>query len=119
MDKKITIRRIRRTKRTRAKIFGTDAKPRLAVFRSNKYFYLQLIDDEAKHTLISASTQELQNKSPVGATKTEQANQLGGLLAKKALEAGIKTAVFDRRFYRYHGRVKAAAEGVRTGGLII
>lgn len=108
----------RRAKRTRAKIFGTASRPRLSVFRSNRYTYAQLIDDENGKTLVSASTKELSaaaQKKP----KAEQAHALGELLAKKAAEAGVKNAVFDRRGYQYHGRVKALAEGARTKDLHI
>ncbi len=116
MSQIATKRRIRRTIRTRAKISGNAVKPRLTVFRSNRYLYLQLINDEVGKTIISASSRELAStKEP----KLEQATKLGVLLAKKALEAGIKSAVLDRRFYKYHGRVKAAAEGARSGGLKI
>lgn len=114
MEKQVKTKRRGRVKRTRAKIRGTARRPRLAVFRSNKGLYLQLIDDEKGKTLVSASVKELKAGD---ATKQEQANLAGQLLAKKAIETGIKEAVFDRRFYRYHGRVKAAAEGAREAGL--
>lgn len=107
---------MRRAKQTRAKIKGTAIRPRLAVSRSNKNLYLQLIDDEQGHTLVSAAVKELKSKK---ITKTEQATLLGQLLAKKAIEAGIKEVLFDRRFYKYHGRVKAAAEGAREAGLVM
>lgn len=116
MDKATRTKRISRTKRTRAKIMGTALRPRLTVSRSNRGLYLQLIDDEKGYTLVSASVKELKAQK---ATKTEEASLLGQHLAKKAAEAGIKEAVFDRRSYKYHGRVKAAAEGARGGGLII
>ena len=106
----------RRVARTRAKIFGTAARPRLAVFRSNAATYAQLIDDEARKTLAAASTRELPKKG-AGLTKTEAAAEIGGLLAKKAAAAKIAAAVFDRRSYAYHGRVKALAEAARKGGL--
>lgn len=116
MDKLVQQKRIARVKRTRAKIWGTVTRPRLAVSRSNRNLYLQLIDDDKGRTLVSASVNELENNK---ITKTEQAAQLGELLAKKAIETGIKEAIFDRRFYKYHGRVKAAAEGARGAGLIM
>lgn len=109
-------RRMRRVKRTRAKIQGTALRPRLAVYRSARSLYLQLIDDTKGHTLVSASAKEI-GKDKL--TKTEQALRLGQLLARKAIESGIKEAVFDRRYYRYHGRVKAAAEGAREAGLVV
>lgn len=110
--------RLRRKRRTRAKIRGTAQRPRLSVFRSNRYTYAQLIDDEQGKTLVSASTKELMAlKSKTLNPKLQQAEQLGELIAKKALEKGIKKAVFDRGEYKYHGRVKAVAEGARKGGL--
>lgn len=114
MDKQTKTRRISRVKRTRAKIKGTASRPRLTVSRSNRNLYLQLIDDEKQHTLMSASAKELKTEK---ISKTEQATKLGQLLAKKAIDSGIKEAVFDRRFYKYHGRVKAAADGAREAGL--
>lgn len=102
-------------KRTRAKILGTDSRPRLAVFRSNKNLYLQLISDVKGRTLASACTLELKAKK----NKVNQAEMLGELLAKKAKDVGVETAVFDRRSYKYHGRVKAAAEAARRAGLKI
>lgn len=107
--------RIRRYARTRAKIFGTIEKPRLSVFRSNLYTYAQLIDDLNSKTLASASTREV--KSAKGQNKTQQAEALGELLAKKAVEKKITTAIFNRGGYAFHGRVKAVAEGARKGGL--
>lgn len=105
----------RRKARTRAKISGTALKPRLSVFRSNTGLYLQLIDDEAATTLVSAATKEIKASK---ITKTEASLELGKLLAKKALEKKIKEVVFDRGAYRYHGRVKAVADGAREGGLV-
>jgi len=104
----------RRQARTRAKISGTATKPRLCVFRSNTSLYLQLIDDASGRTLASAHTREIKKAK---ATKTEIAQELGQLIARKALAAKIKTVVFDRGAYQYHGRVQAVAEGARTGGL--
>ena len=112
--------RVRRKQRTRAKIFGTADKPRLSVFRSNRYTYVQLIDDMAGKTLVSASTKEIEktkSKLPGANPKVLLAEQLGELIAKKAVEKGIKKAVFDRGKYKYHGRIKAVAEGMRKGGL--
>lgn len=104
-----------RKARSRAKISGTAEKPRLSVFRSNRYTYVQLIDDVQGKTLASASTQELKKAGK----KTELAQQLGGLIAEKAKKLGLNQAVFNRSFYRFHGRVKAVAEGARAGGLKI
>lgn len=111
--KKVTQRaRIRR--RIRSKISGTPERPRLSVFRSNNHIYAQLIDDLAGTTLAAASTRDadLGSGSPM-----EQGKAVGERLAERAKEAGIDRAVFDRGGYRYHGRVKALAEGARSGGL--
>lgn len=108
----------RRIGRVRAKIFGTMEKPRLAVFRSNRHIYAQLIDDAKSRTLVSASTYEL-GKEGSKEKKTGKAVRVGELIAKKAIEAGVKTAVLDRRAYKYHGRVKAVAEGARKVGMKI
>lgn len=110
--------RKRRTARSRAKISGTASKPRLALKRSNRYFYAQLINDEMGKTLTSAWTGELE-ESQKKKTKTEQASLIGQLLAAKARVLGIKKAVLDRRSNRYHGRVAAFAEGARKSGLEI
>ena len=102
----------KRKLRVRGKVFGTSQKPRLSVFRSNKNIRAQLIDDENRVTLVSA-----ESTSHKGKTKTEVASEVGKELAKKALEKKIKSVVFDRSGYRYHGRVKALADGAREGGL--
>lgn len=106
-------KRKRRHIRVRAKIFGTKTKPRLCVFRSLKHCYAQLIDDDKGETLVATSDLELKKK----AAKKEIAKEVGKLLAKKALAKKIKQAVFDRGGYKYHGRIKALAEGAREGGL--
>lgn len=108
-------RRKRRHKRIRAKISGTSLRPRLFVFRSNKHIWAQLIDDEKGQTLISASDFEIKSKK--NKKKTEKAFEVGKIIAKKALSQGIKSVVFDRGGYKYHGRVKALAQGAREGGL--
>lgn len=105
----------RRSARVRAKITGSAARPRLNVFRSNRGLYLQLIDDAAGRTVASAHVREVKEK---GLKKTEAGNALGKLLADKAIALGIKEIVFDRSSYRYHGRVKAVADGAREQGLI-
>jgi len=107
-------KKLRRHRRIRAKISGTALKPRLAVFRSNRHIYAQLIDDQQGRTLVSASDLEIKNK----VKKSEKARLVGELLAKKAKELKIKKAVFDRAGYKYHGRVKNLAEGARRAGLI-
>lgn len=126
MEKKqLNAIRLRRKTRARSKIFGIENKPRLSVFRSNKSIYVQLIDDLNGKTLASASTAEIKTSGYKGADKQQTANkiklaeQLGELIAKKALEKNIKSAVFSRGNYAYHGRVKAVAEGARKGGLKI
>jgi len=93
---------------------GTPVRPRLSIYRSNKYIYAQLIDDLAGHTLASASSLE---DGVTGDDPTEQSQSVGQLLAERAQEKDISKAVFDRSGYRYHGRVKAVAEGAREGGL--
>ena len=110
--------RKRRVKRTRAKIFGRVDVPRLSIFRSNKLIYAQLIDDEKGHTLAQASSRELKESERRG-KKAEQAALVGALIGKKAVDLGIKRCVFDRRHYRYHGRIKELAEAVRKAGLKI
>lgn len=116
MTNTIREKRIRRARRSRALITGSATRPRLCVFRSNKNLTLQLIDDNKGLTVVNASTKELKSSK---SSKTEMAGAVGELLAKKALDTKITEAVFDRRFYKYHGRVKAAAEGARKGGLKI
>ncbi len=112
-------KRFRRHKRVRAKISGTAARPRLCVFRSAKHIYAQLIDDEKRKTIVAASDQELERKTKneKRKTKVEVAREVGKLIAEKALKKKIKEVVFDRGWYKYHGRVKAIAEGAREGGL--
>jgi len=111
MIKEKKIKKERRHKRIRAKILGTSSRPRLAVFRSSKYIYAQLIDDENHRTLVSAA--DLEIKIDKKMTKAEKAHLVGELLAKKALEKNIKEAVFDRGGFKYHGRVKSICEGAR------
>lgn len=103
----------RRQIRTRAKIFGTAKRPRLSVSRSLHHLYLQMIDDEAGKTLVSLHTRNLKDKG----TKTAIAEAAGLAFAKAALDKKINTCIFDRAGYKYHGRVKALAEGLRKGGL--
>ena len=105
----------RRQRRVRGKITGTAERPRLAVHRSNLGIYAQLVDDAEGKTLTSVTWKQLP-KSFKG-TKTDQAREVGKLLADRAKQAGYETVVFDRAGYLYHGRVKALAEGAREGGL--
>ncbi len=109
-------RRLRIKLRIRKEVSGTSDKPRLAVFRSNKEIYTQLIDDLTGTTMAAASSRE-KGISEKKANKTEKAKLVGKLIAERAKEAGIDTAVFDRSGYLYHGRVKALAEAAREGGL--
>lgn len=110
--------RARRQTRVRQAVHGTAQRPRLNVFRSLTQIYAQLIDDEAGHTLASASTidQELRGKL-AGQKRTEQAKLVGKALAERAQAKGIQQVTFDRAGYKYTGRVKALAEGAREGGL--
>ena len=107
-------RRLRRRRRVRAKVQGTAQRPRVSVFRSNRGIMAQLIDDESGHTVAAASWTEADVRS---LPPMEQANKLGQMLAERATAAGVDSVVFDRGGYRYHGRVKAFAEGLREGGL--
>jgi large subunit ribosomal protein L18 len=110
-------RRSRIKMRIRKKISGTADIPRLAVFRSNKQIYVQVVDDLNKITLLSASSKEKEVASKTGIKKIEQAKLVGKLLATKCKEKGIEKAVFDRSGYKYHGRVKSLADAAREGGL--
>ena len=107
-----TQRRNKIKARIRGKISGTSARPRLCVFRSNKQIYAQLIDDVAATTLVSASS-----KGITEGTKSEIAAKVGETVAKKAIEKGIETVVFDRNGFLFHGRIKSLADGARKGGL--
>lgn len=110
--------RKRRHRRVRKQVAGTSQRPRLNVFRSLKHIYGQVIDDTRGHTLAAASTLDPELRDKVkGLTKTEQAKLVGGLLAQRALERGVKKVAFDRGGYQYHGRVKSLAEATREGGL--
>lgn len=107
--------RIVRHKRLRQSLSGTTDRPRLNVFRSSKFTYAQIIDDQQGHTLVSASSREL--PAVDAHAKTDAAREVGRLLAERATSSGIKSVVFDRGGYRYHGRVKALADGAREKGL--
>jgi large subunit ribosomal protein L18 len=106
--------RLRRRRRVRAKVQGTAERPRLSVFRSNRGIRAQLIDDVQGHTLAAVNWTEGDLK-PLA--RMEQAKRAGELLAERAKAAGVEECVFDRGGYRYHGKVKALAEGAREGGL--
>ena len=103
--------------RTRKKIKGTSEVPRLAVYRSNKQIYVQVIDDLKGSTLLSACSKEKEISAKTGIKKVEQAKLVGKLLAEKCKEKGIESVVFDRSGSKYHGRVKSLAEAAREGGL--
>lgn len=109
--------RIRRHKRVRALVRGTLKRPRLSVFRSNIHIYAQLIDDVDGITLLAANDASVQKSRKAEEKKIANAFKVGEILAKKALEKGVSSVVFDRNGYKYHGRVKALAEGAKSGGL--
>jgi large subunit ribosomal protein L18 len=110
-----TAARRRRHFRVRKKITGTSQRPRLAVYRSNRYIYAQIIDDASGKTIVAASSRE----AGVGgkALTVETATEVGKLVGARAKDAGIESVVFDRGGYQYHGRIKALAEGARESGL--
>ena len=108
--------RLRRRRRVRAKIVGTAERPRISVFRSNRGISAQLVDDVSGRTLAAVEWTEAELRS---LPRMEQASKAGQALAQRAKEQGVERAVFDRGGYQYHGRVKALAEGVREGGLVV
>jgi large subunit ribosomal protein L18 len=118
-ERAIGKRRHRRSLRVRNRLKRNTTRPRLSVFRSHKNFYAQIIDDEAGRTLVSASTQDKQLRGELryGGNKAA-AVAVGKALAQRAIEAGIKEVVFDRREYKYHGRVAALADAAREAGLV-
>jgi large subunit ribosomal protein L18 len=103
--------RYRRHNRVRKRVIGTTERPRLVVFRSLKHIYAQLVDDSTNRTLAAVSDHKLEGK------KSAKSAEVGKLIAQKAKDAGFSRVVFDRAGYRYHGRVKAVADGAREGGL--
>lgn len=104
--------RIRRKKRIRAKILGVSTRPRLCVFRSSRFLYAQVIDDLSGKTLVAASTKQSKLKNDIEGSK-----KLGKIIAEKCSKTKIKEVNFDRSGYKYHGKIKALAEGAREGGL--
>ena len=108
--------RVKRKKRLRARILVSNDRPRLTVFRSNKYVYAQIIDDSKGKTIVGYSSQDLP-KTKAKKSGTEIAGMVGEELAKKAKAKKIKKVIFDRGGYKYHGKIKAIAEGARKGGL--
>ena len=117
LQKEKRVKKERRRERVRARIFGTVQKPRLSVFRSNYHIWCQLINDNKRETILAASDKGLQLKIRREKTKSKIAYEVGKMIAKKAKAKGIKEIVFDRNGYKYHGRVKALAEGARAEGL--
>lgn len=119
MSASVTVRRARaaRHERVRRKVSGTAKRPRLAVYRSLAHIHAQLVDDVARRTLAAASSLEL--RGTTGKTKSEIAALVGERLGERAKTAGISAAVFDRGGFRYHGRVRALAEGARKTGLAL
>jgi len=111
--------RKRRHVRVRAKVSGTQARPRLNVFRSTAHVYVQVIDDLAGTTLVSASDLEetVRERAGEGSTKVARSKAVGQIIAERSREAGIEAVVFDRGGFLYHGRIKAVADGAREGGL--
>ncbi|MGC8870247.1 MAG: 50S ribosomal protein L18 [Brevinematia bacterium] len=119
MIKKVELkveRRERRKNRVRKNIFGLPNRPRVSVFRSNKYIYAQAIDDISGRTITAISSISKEFEKKLGDT-VEDAKILGGLLAKKLLDKGIDKIVFDRNFYKYHGVIKAFADAIREAGI--
>ena len=116
INKKILARK-RRKKRIRKKVWGTQDKPRLCVYKSNRYIYAQLIDDTRGVTLACASSLEYKKEGKVNYKSVEIAKKVGEKLGKIAIEKGIKKVVFDRSGYPYHGRIKALADSVREQGV--
>ena len=112
-------KRQRRHVRVRAKVSGTQARPRLNVFRSSAHIYAQVIDDDRGHTILAASDlePEVRERAGADAKKSDRARAVGEIIGERAKAAGIDAIVFDRGGYLYHGRVKAVAEGARASGL--
>ncbi len=110
--------RLNRHKRVRAKIQGSLKRPRVAVFKSNRHVFVQFIDDTARKTILSSKIISA-GKSKIKGTKITKASAIGEMLAEKAKELGITEAVFDRGGFKFHGRVKAVAEGLKKGGVKI
>jgi len=110
--------RLKRKKRIRKKLFGTQQRPRLSVFRSSKHIYAQVIDDTHGHTLTTASSMEkVVKEQPKFDNKIAVANFVGKLLGERTIEKGVNKVVFDRNGFLYHGRVKAVSDGAREAGL--
>ena|SRR3989344_9124286 len=115
-NKSKQLHRISRHRRVRARIVGTKARPRVSVFKSNKHIFVQLIDDESRKTVLSSKIVSV-SKSKSKGGKSQKATEIGKVIAEKAKTVGISEVVFDRGGYKYHGRIKALADGLRAGGL--
>ena len=118
MDDKNKIKRsgrLKRSRRVRAKVKGTAERPRLVVFKSLKHVYAQLVDDTSRRTLTGVSS--LKGSVNAGGNRTQKAKAVGAAIARKAGDLGIKSIVFDRSGYKYHGKVKALADAAREAGL--
>lgn len=116
MTTKKVERRLKIKRSTRSKVFGNAERPRLCVYRSNKEIYAQIIDDAQSHTLIAASSRE-EDIAKTKGPKTDMATVVGKRIAERAVAAGLKSVVFDRNGFLYHGRIKNLAEAAREGGL--
>ncbi len=112
-----TERRLKIKQRIRKRISGTNERPRMTVFRSNKQIYVQLVNDLTGETVVSASSKNKEVADKKNVNKSEQAKMVGKLVAERSLAKGIKSVVFDRNGYLYHGRIKLLAESAREGGL--
>ena len=111
--------RLKRKKRIRKQLSGTDQMPRMSVFRSSKHIYAQLIDDVSGRTLAAASSMEkVVRDQPKFESKVAAAEHIGKILGERAIEKGVKKVVFDRNGFQYHGRVKAVSKGARDAGLV-
>lgn len=113
--------RLKRHRRVRATIIGTAQRPRVSVFKSNKHIFAQVIDDESRKTIMGTSdvVSKTKSKEKIKAKKSERAYKVGESLATQMQEKNIKEAVFDRGGFKYHGRIKALADGLRKGGIKI
>ena len=111
--------RVMRHRRVRAKVSGTASRPRIAIFRSNKFIYAQVIDDSASKTILNASDYAGKKGKAIKGTKSEKATNVAEKLAEALKQKGINEAVFDRGGFKYHGRIKAFADGLRNGGIKI
>jgi large subunit ribosomal protein L18 len=110
---------LKRKQRVRKKVFGTEDRPRLSVFRSSRHIYAQVVVDSTGHTVAAASTLDKEvREHPKFESKVQAAGFVGKLIAQRAIEKGISRVVFDRSGFSYHGRVKAVAGGAREGGLV-